>query len=177
MEPARVGDRVGDQQLTVVHPDGSTEPVGLRALAGDGPLLLAFLSYGHGPDCPAAWCPARDLAWFAASADVRVLAVARSVRRARPNAAGPLELGVPLATDAEGALAAAFGLDGDVLEAAGSAVPAAFLVGPETAVRERWLAGTDRPRAGATVRAIHDDLARRFGPRGRSPAPDASPRA
>jgi len=157
-EPLAVGDEVPDVTAELVVPDGSTARTALADLLADGPVLLSFYTADFSPDCVREWCAFRDFGWFSASEDVRVVGSSRSGAGVHRRFIDYLDLGFPLFSDDDLAIAEAFGVRYRAFGITARARRSCFLIDEDGVVRYRWLGEhwLDPTRDTPDVEAIHE---------------------
>ncbi|MET9443733.1 peroxiredoxin [Streptomyces sp. NPDC006610] len=106
MATPRVGDKVEDFEL----PDETGMPRRLSALLADGPVVLFFYPAALTPGCTAEACHFRDLAAEFAAVGARPVGVSGDPVERQKEFAGQHALGMPLLSDADGAVRELFGV-------------------------------------------------------------------
>ncbi|WP_121750707.1 peroxiredoxin [Streptomyces sp. E2N166] len=107
MSPApAVGDTVDDFTL----PDETGTPRRLSELLADGPVVLFFYPAALTPGCTAEACHFRDLAAEFAEAGARPVGVSGDPVERQQEFTGRHALGMPLLSDADGAVRESFGV-------------------------------------------------------------------
>jgi peroxiredoxin Q/BCP len=106
MATPRVGDKVEDFEL----PDETGTPRRLSALLADGPVVLFFYPAALTPGCTAEACHFRDLAAEFAAVGARPVGVSGDPVERQKEFAGQHALGMPLLSDADGAVRELFGV-------------------------------------------------------------------
>lgn len=106
MATPRVGDKVEDFEL----PDETGTPRRLSALLADGPVVLFFYPAALTPGCTAEACHFRDLAAEFAAVGARPVGVSGDPVERQKEFAGQHVLGMPLLSDADGAVRELFGV-------------------------------------------------------------------
>ncbi|WP_247006688.1 redoxin domain-containing protein [Halorientalis litorea] len=167
-----VGDTVPDFDGELVFPTGNSEQVPLSDLLTDGPVLLNFYTADFSPDCVNEWCEFRDFEWFTSSGDVQVVGVSKSGASLHRRFIDYLDLGFPLYTDPDLAIAEAFGVRYRAFKFSARARRSTFLVDEDRTVRYKWVSdhwldpSRDTPPVGEiheAVRAELDDQQETFG--------------
>ena len=138
-EPLAVGDLAPDVAGELVFPDGTIETVALSDLFADGPVLLSFYTADFTPDCIEEWCSFRDFEWFSANDDVQIVGASRSGEGSHRRFIDYLDLGFPLYSDADLAIADGFGVRYRAFGVTARARRSCFLLDGEGVVRYRWL--------------------------------------
>ncbi|WP_031048890.1 peroxiredoxin [Streptomyces sp. NRRL F-5650] len=101
-----VGDTVGDFTL----PDETGTPRSLSGLLADGPVVLFFYPAALTTGCTAEACHFRDLAAEFAEAGARPVGISGDTVERQQEFAGRHTLGMPLLSDADGAVRERFGV-------------------------------------------------------------------
>jgi peroxiredoxin Q/BCP len=101
-----VGDKVEDFEL----PDETGTPRSLTSLLADGPIVLFFYPAAMTPGCTAEACHFRDLAAEFAAAGARPVGISGDSVERQQEFAGKHTLGMPLLSDADGAIRERFGV-------------------------------------------------------------------
>ncbi|MER7965618.1 peroxiredoxin [Streptomyces ardesiacus] len=101
-----VGDTVGDFTL----PDQTGTPRSLSGLLADGPVVLFFYPAALTTGCTAEACRFRDLAAEFAAVGARPVGVSKDPVERQQEFAGRHALGMPLLSDADGAVRGQFGV-------------------------------------------------------------------
>ncbi|WP_067655895.1 peroxiredoxin [Nocardia harenae] len=91
-------------------PDQSGTPRSLDALLADGPLVLFFYPAANTPVCTAEACHFRDLAGEFAALGASCAGISTDSVDVQSGFAGKQNLGYPLLSDADGAVAKEFGV-------------------------------------------------------------------
>ncbi|CAM3806468.1 MULTISPECIES: peroxiredoxin [Tsukamurella] len=105
------GDKAPDFEL----PDQLGHPRKLSDLLADGPVALFFYPAAFTPGCTKEACHFRDLATEFAEAGVQRVGISRDAVEKQQDWAAKHELGYPLLSDVDGAVASAYGVRRDGL--------------------------------------------------------------
>jgi peroxiredoxin Q/BCP len=100
------GDKVGDFSL----PDETGTERSLSALLAEGPVVLFFYPAALSPGCTAQACHFRDLAAEFAAVGARPVGISGDAVERQQEFAGRHTLGMPLLSDADGAVRERFGV-------------------------------------------------------------------
>jgi len=169
-----VGDRAPDFTAPVVFPDGTVEERPLSSFLESGPVLLAFYTNDFTPDCIEEWCAFRDFDWFTTSEALTVLGVSASRTATHKRFIDHLDLGFPLVSDRDLAVAERY----DVAYRAFKLLPRArrscFLVDTDRRLRYTWIAANriDPTFATPDVEEIYEAIREVFGDEVFAPAAD-----
>ncbi|WUU18378.1 peroxiredoxin [Streptomyces sp. NBC_00663] len=101
-----VGDKVEDFEL----PDETGTPRSLTSLLADGPIVLFFYPAALTAGCTAEACHFRDLAAEFAAAGARPVGISGDSVERQQEFSGKHALGMPLLSDADGAIRERFGV-------------------------------------------------------------------
>jgi peroxiredoxin Q/BCP len=104
--PVKTGDRVEDFEL----PDQTGTPRSLSGLLAGGPVVLFFYPAALTPGCTAEACHFRDLAAEFAAVGARPVGISGDAVDRQQEFAGRHGLGMPLLSDADGAIRDRFGV-------------------------------------------------------------------
>jgi peroxiredoxin len=160
----KVGDEAPDFVAPLVHPDGSVEDESLHALLEDGPVLLVFYTNDFTPDCIEEWCEFRDFDWFTASNEVQVVGVSKSRVGTHKRFSNYLDLGFPLYSDRDLAIAEKFAVKYRTLKLLPRARRSCFFVDRDGQIQYTWIAEDridptrDTPDVTEIYEAIRDVL-------------------
>ncbi|MFF4803179.1 peroxiredoxin [Streptomyces sp. NPDC001351] len=105
-EPVNVGDKIDDFEL----PDETGTTRTLSELLADGPIVLFFYPAALSPGCTAEACHFRDLAAEFAAAGARPVGISGDSVEKQQEFTGRHSLGMPLLSDADGAIRERFGV-------------------------------------------------------------------
>ncbi|MFG2683221.1 peroxiredoxin [Streptomyces sp. NPDC048392] len=128
--PLSVGDTVEDFAL----PDETGTPRRLSELVAEGPVVLFFYPAALTPGCTAEACHFRDLAAEFAAAGARPVGVSGDPVERQQEFAGRHTLGMPLLSDADGAVRDLFGVRRGIVLAPTKRVT--FVIGQDRTVLE-----------------------------------------
>lgn len=172
-DPLAVGDVAPAVTAPLVSPDGSSEPVALSELLADGPVLLSFYTADFTPDCIEEWCSFRDFEWFSASNDVQVVGASRSGEGMHRRFINYLDLGFPLYSDGDLAIAEAFGVRYRAFGVTARSRRSCFLLDGDGVVRYRWLGDhwLDPTRSRPDVESMYAEISEVLGADGSEDAP------
>lgn len=159
-----VGDTVPDFDGELVFPTGNSERVAISDLLPDGAVLLNFYTADFSPDCVNEWCAFRDFEWFTSTDDVQVVGVSKSGASLHRRFIDALELGFPLYSDPNLAIAEAFGVRYRAFKLSARARRSTFLVDEDRTVRYKWIGdhwldpSRDTPPIGEIHEAVKQEL-------------------
>ncbi|KTG10961.1 peroxiredoxin [Haloprofundus marisrubri] len=160
-----VGDSAPDVTGQLVRPDGEVEDVSLSTLAAEKPVLLSFYTADFSPDCIEEWCSFRDFDWFSTGEQVQVVGVSKSGARTHKQFIKRLNLGFPLYTDGNLAIAEAFGVAYRAFGLSRRSRRSCFLLDESMTVRYKWVGEhwLDPTRDTPPVGEIHDAIQAELG--------------
>lgn len=134
-----VGATAPEFTAPLVRPGGEVAETSLSELLESGPILLSFYTMDFSPDCIEEWCAFRDFEWFASGDDVQVVGVSKSGVRLHREFIDRLDLGFPLFSDRDLAVAEAFDVVYRALKISKRSKRSCFLVDADGVVRYRWV--------------------------------------
>ncbi|MGW2570800.1 peroxiredoxin [Streptomyces sp. NPDC001537] len=105
-DPVNVGDKIEDFEL----PDETGTTRTLSELLADGPIVLFFYPAALTPGCTAEACHFRDLAAEFAAVGARPVGISGDSVEKQQEFTGRHSLGMPLLSDADGAIRERFGV-------------------------------------------------------------------
>ena len=131
--------------LPSTDPDGGTiGQVTLSDILADGPALVNFYVFDFHPACTENVCDLHDLAWFDLDASLSVVGISTDSVFSHRAFASAEEIDVPLLSDSDGSVAAAYGVLYDEFRGHREvAKRAVFLIRPDGTVAYTW--HTDDP--------------------------------
>jgi peroxiredoxin len=160
-----VGETAPDFTAPLVRPDGTTEATPFADLYGERPVLLSFYTVDFSPDCIEEWCSFRDFDWFASGEQVQVVGISKSGPRLHRSFIDRLNLGFPLYSDPDLAVADAFDVKYRTFNIFPRSRRSCFLVDTDGVVRYRWVGEhwLDPTRDVPPVGEIHDAIRAELG--------------
>lgn len=115
-------------------PDQSGTPRSLDALLADGPLVLFFYPGANTPVCTAEACHFRDLSAEFAALGAGCAGISTDTVDTQAGFAGKQNLGYPLLSDVDGAVAAQFGVKRGLLGKLAPVKRQTFVIGTDRTV-------------------------------------------
>jgi peroxiredoxin Q/BCP len=159
-----VGADAPEFTAPLVYPDGETREIALSELVAERPVLLVFYTNDFSPDCIEEWCSFRDFDWFTVNDEIQVVGVSKSGTTLHERFIDYLDLGFPLYSDNDLAVAERYRLKYRTFKLFARARRACYLVDDDMTIQYRWLADhwldptRDTPPVGEIHRAITDLL-------------------
>jgi len=138
------GTTASDFEIPGVHADGGDEAIGTYRLSDrldDGPVLLNFYLFDFHPECTTHLCDLHDIGWFTFDTDVSVLGISTDRTFSHRAFAEDQDLGFPLLSDSDGAVAESYGVLYDEFRGHKRiAKRSVFVVDTDRRIRYAWAA-------------------------------------